>query len=227
MEAAGRMPQRPRNVVAYLAELARKNTAPPDFGSEDSVLKGVWNGSSPGRVYWGMNALAAVIACYGLLENSTAVIIGAMVVAMLLGPISGVALGLNEGDRRLLWTAAVSLTGGIIWILAISIVIGLIHHGEPLTEAIVSLADPKLFDLVIALAGGAAGAIAVVSPRVGTAIFGVAVSTALVPPLAAAGLLMARGEFALSGGALQFALTNVVAIEVAFPRSSGSADIVG
>ena len=221
------MPQRPRNVVAYLAELARKNTAPPDFGSEDSVLRGVWDGSSPGRVYWGMNALAAVIACYGLLENSTAVIIGAMVVAMLLGPISGVALGLNEGDRRLLWTAAVSLTGGIIWILAISIVIGLIHHGEPLTEAIVSLADPKLFDLVIALASGAAGTIAVVSPRVGTAIFGVAVSTALVPPLAAAGLLMARGEFALSGGALQFALTNVVAIEVAFPRSSGSADIVG
>src|SRR5665213_3087232 len=59
-----------------------------------------------------MNALATVIACYSLFANSSAGVIGAMVVAMLLGPIAGVALGLNDGDR-LLWGALFSLTLGI------------------------------------------------------------------------------------------------------------------
>ena len=102
-----------------------------------------------------MNALATVIASYGLLPNSPAVVIGAMVVAMLLGPISGVALGLNEGDETLLDSALRSLIGGIV------IVIGFIHRDVPLTDEILSRTDARLFDLIIALAGGAAGAVAV------------------------------------------------------------------
>src|SRR5665213_2653957 len=107
-----------------------------------------------------MNALATVIACCSLFANSSAGVIGAMVVAMLLGPIAGVALGLNEGDR-LLWGALFSLTLGIAWILAIAMVIGLIHRDAPLTGEILARTNPRLFDLMIALAGGAAGAIAV------------------------------------------------------------------
>lgn len=85
---------------------------------QETVLNTVREGSKPGRVFWLMNGLSAVIACYGLFANSPAVVIGPMVVAMLLGPISGVALGLNEGARPLLWGALLSLTGGITWILA-------------------------------------------------------------------------------------------------------------
>ena len=95
-----------------------------------------------------------MIACYGLFANSAAVVIGAMVVSMLLGPISGVALGLNDSDRPLLRTALISLTGGIAWILAIAVVVGLIHRDVPLTGEILSRTDPRLFDLIIALAGG-------------------------------------------------------------------------
>jgi len=151
----------------------------------EAVLQAVREGSGHSSTYWLMNALATVIACYGLLANSAAVVIGAMVVAMLLGPISGVALGLNEGDRPLLRTAARSLVGGILWILAIAVTVGFIHRDAPLTNEILSRTDARLFDLIIALAGGAAGAVAVLSPRVGTAIVGVAVATALMPPLAA------------------------------------------
>jgi uncharacterized membrane protein len=97
-----------------------------------------------------MNALATVIACYALFANSPAVVIGAMVVAMLLGPIGGVALGLNESDRPLLATTLRSLGGGIAWILAV----GLIHRDVPLTAEILARTDPRLFDLIIALAGG-------------------------------------------------------------------------
>ncbi|HVC53165.1 MAG TPA: DUF389 domain-containing protein [Stellaceae bacterium] len=172
--------------------------------------------SEPTRIYWLMNGLSTVIASYGLLANSPAVVIGAMVVALLLNPLAGVALGLNESDRKLLGRAFLSLAGGIGWILAIAVVIGFIHHDIPLTPEIRARTNPNLFDLIIALAGGAAGAVAVLSPRVGTAIVGVAVATALVPPLAAAGILLARAEFDLAGGALLLVLTNIVAIQVAF-----------
>jgi uncharacterized hydrophobic protein (TIGR00271 family) len=210
------MPFARQHALAHLARMVRSAATPLSDQPRDAVLKSVWENSRPSRVYWLMNALSTVIACYGLFADSAAVVIGAMVVAMLLGPISGVALGLNERDRRLLRTALASLVGGVAWILAISVVIGAIHRDLPLTNEILSRTDPKLFDLMIALAGGAAGAVAVVSPKVGTAIVGVAVATALVPPLAAGGILLARADFDLAIGALLLALTNIVAIQVAF-----------
>ena len=185
--------------------------------SPEAILKAVREGSEPNRVYWLMNALATVIACYGLFANSPAVVIGSMVVAMLLGPVAGVALDLNESDKPLLTVALQSLIGGTLWIiLAIAFVVGLIHRDVPLTGEILSRTKPDLFNLIIALASGAAGAVAVLSPRVGRAIVGVAVATALVPHLAAAGVLLARADFAMARGALLLALTNVAAIQVAF-----------
>ncbi len=163
-----------------------------------------------------MNALATVIACYGLFSNSAAVVIGAMVVAMLLGPIAGIALGLTDKDHALLGAALSCLVGGIAWILLVAVVIGAIHRDAPLTEEIISRTSPTLFDLMIALAGGAAGGIATVSPRIGAAIVGVAIATALVPPLAASGILLARGDFDLAWNAFVLALTNVIAIQFAF-----------
>jgi uncharacterized hydrophobic protein (TIGR00271 family) len=154
---------------------------------QEAVLKAVREGSEPGRIYWLMNALATVIACHGLFIDSPAVVIGSMVVAVLLDPLAGVALGINNSDRSLLGTALFSLTAGIAWIFAIATAIGFIHRDVPLTGQILSRTTPGLFELIIALASGAAGAVAVLSPRVGTALVGVAVATALVPPLAAAG----------------------------------------
>ena len=160
----------------------------------EAVLVSVKEASEPNRTYWLMNGLATVIACYGLFANSSAVVIGSMVVAVLLGPISGVAMGLNHRDGRLLGTALFSLGAGIAWILGIAILVGLIHRDVPRTEQILSRTKPNLFELIIALASGAAGAVAVLSQRVGTALVGVAVATALVPPLAAAGILLARAD---------------------------------
>lgn len=139
-----------------------------------------------------------------------------MVVAMLLGPIAGVALGLTDKDRALFRTALLSLLGGMVWILLVAIVIGFVHRDVPLTAAIISRTSPTLFDLMIALAGGAAGGIAMVSPSVGTAIVGVAIATALVPPLAATGLLLARGNLDMAWNAFVLALTNVIAIQFSF-----------
>lgn len=182
----------------------------------DLIRNSIREFSRPDRTFWLMNALAAVIACYGLLSNSAAVVIGAMVVAMLLGPIAGVALGLTDQDRVLFRTALLSLLGGMVWILFVAVVLGIVHRDAPLTAEIISRTSPTLFDLMIALAGGAAGGIAIVSPSVGTAIVGVAIATALVPPLAATGLLLARGDLDLAWNAFVLTLTNVVAIQFSF-----------
>ncbi len=188
-----------------------------DFGDRRArILQSVREASTPSPVYWLMNGLATVIACYGLLANSPAVVIGAMVVAMLLNPLSGIALGLNDSDRKLLGLAFLTLVGGIAWILAIAVGLGFIHRDLPVTAEILARTNPNLFDLIIALAGGAAGAVAVLSPRIGTAIVGVAVATALVPPLAAAGMLLARADYASAGGAFLLVLTNIAAIQLAF-----------
>jgi uncharacterized hydrophobic protein (TIGR00271 family) len=163
-----------------------------------------------------MNTLSAVIASYGLLENSPAVVIGAMIIAMLLGPIAGTALSLVDGDNASLLGSAVSLLCGVAVVLVTGIVIGLIHRDIPVTDEILSRTTPNLMDLMIALAGGAAGGFATVSTRLSVAFVGVAIATALVPPICSGSILFARGEFRLGLGAYLLAFTNIVAIQVAF-----------
>lgn len=163
-----------------------------------------------------MNGLAATIASYGLLENSPAVVIGAMIIALLLGPISGVALALVDGHWRLLVSSFATLVAGVCLVMAIGFVIGVIHRDIPVTHEIMARTAPNIMDLMIALAGGAAGAYASVSPRLNTAFIGVAIATALVPPLCAASILFARGEAELALGAFSLSLINMVAIQFAF-----------
>ena len=168
----------------------------------------------PTKTFFIMNALAAVIAAYGLLADSAAVVIGAMLVAMMLGPISGVALSFIDSRWILFRTAMGTLLMGVAMILAIGVVIGFIHHDMPMTSEILSRTQPTMIDLMIALAGGAAGAFASVSPRLSVAVVGVAVATALVPPLVASGILFAHFQWANSGNAFLLAVTNMVAIQI-------------
>ena len=168
----------------------------------------------PTKTYFIMNSLAAVIAGYGLLADSVAVVIGAMLVAMMIGPISGIALAFIDNRWILMLTALKTLVLGVLMIFSIGFVLGLINLNMPLTSEILSRTQPTVIDLMIALAGGAAGAFASISPRLSVAVVGVAVATALVPPLVASGILLAHAEFHHSANAFLLALTNIVAIQV-------------
>ena len=99
--------------------------------------------------------------------------------------------------------------------LTIAWAIGRIHNDLPLTEQMLSRTKPNLLDLIIALAGGAAGAYATVSPSIAVGMIGVAIATALVPPLATCGICLARGDVHLAAGAFILFLTNLVAIQCA------------
>jgi uncharacterized hydrophobic protein (TIGR00271 family) len=162
-----------------------------------------------------MNILATIVACYGLLEDSTAVVIGAMIIAMLLGPISGIALALVDGNAALLRRALLAEGGGAAAVLCVSYTIGLIHSDIPITHEILARTTPNLLDLMIALAGGAAGAYATVSPRLSVGLVGVAIATALVPPLSTCGICLARHEPTLAWGGFLLFFTNFVAIQFA------------
>ena len=152
--------------------------------------------------YFVMNAAATLIAGYGLLANSEAVVIGAMLIAMLYGPILGIGLALAELDGRMLTSALTTEVLGVIWVVAIGIGIGWLHANVPLSEQLLARTTPNLLDMMIALVGGAAGAYAAVAKRISGAVVGVAIATALCPPLTACGILIARGYLQLAGGAL-------------------------
>jgi uncharacterized hydrophobic protein (TIGR00271 family) len=182
---------------------------------EDVVRAGIHSGAELSVAFILMNILAATIASYGLFANSPAVVIGAMIIAMLLGPITGISLALVDNDLKSLWRSILTLLSGALVVIATGFIIGIIHEDVPISREILARTSPNLADLVIALAGGAAGAYATVSPRLSVAFVGVAIATALVPPLCAANILFARGEMVLGSGALLLTFTNIVAIQFA------------
>jgi uncharacterized hydrophobic protein (TIGR00271 family) len=162
-----------------------------------------------------MNALATVVACFGLLADSAAVVIGAMVIALLLGPITGISLALIDGEMRLLRKSLLAEFAGILAVIAVAFVIGIVFKEIPPGKEILTRTTPNILDLMIALGGGAAGAYATVAPRLNLGLVGVAIATALVPPLSVFGIMLARGETSLALGGLLLFLTNIVAIQFA------------
>lgn len=182
---------------------------------QNEIRQKIEEGASLSQAYLLMNALAAVVASYGLLQNSTAVIIGAMIIAQLLGPITGIALALVDGNQPLLRRALLAEAGGVVLVLTIGFLLGRLHQQITLGSEITARTAPNVMDLAIALAGGAAGAYATISPRVSAGLVGVAIATALVPPLCACGICLAHGLYQESGGAFLLFGTNLVAIQSA------------
>lgn len=205
----------------YLDSFKNKVTMPQSATAASPIAKfqearhRIDDGSSFDVAYVVMNTLATIVACYGLLADSPAVVIGAMIIAMLLGPIAGVALALVDGNPKLLRKALGAEVGGVLIVLVVAFVVGLLHKEIPITHEIMARTAPNFLDLMIALAGGAAGAYATISPRLSAAFVGVAIATALVPPLSSCSMLLARGQYKLAGGAFLLAFTNIVAIQVA------------
>lgn len=190
--------------------------APPDPQQQkQTICDSIRKNAAFTAPYATMNALATCVACYGLLQNSTAVVIGAMIIAMLLGPISGIALALVSGDNVLLRKGVAAEAGGALIVLGVAFVLGKAHQDMPLTQEILARTSPNILDLLIALFGGAAGAYATVSPRLSVGLVGVAIATALVPPLATCSICLARGETRLALGGFLLFFANLVAIQFA------------
>lgn len=168
------------------------------------------NGQLSGR-YLFMIVMACAIATLGLLLSSPAVIIGAMLISPLMGPIMLMGFSLSTLDHISLRRSVVSLACGTIAALAISILIVKLSPLSEATPEILARTRPNFFDLLVAIFSGLAGGYAVIH-RKGETIVGVAIATALMPPLAVTGFGIAVGAANVAGGAFFLFMTNLLAI---------------
>jgi uncharacterized hydrophobic protein (TIGR00271 family) len=180
-----------------------------------TIYKEVRKNAVPSVDYFVMIGLSAIIATYGLLQDSSAVIIGAMLVAPLFTPILALSLALVQADMRLLRLAVEATLKGIALAIGIAVLLTALSPLRGVTSEIAARSQPNLFDLAVALASGAAGAYAVARKDVAASLPGVAIAAALVPPLCTIGTGMALGDLAVTqGGTLLFS-TNLIAIVLA------------
>lgn len=156
--------------------------------------------------------LSVVVAVMGVSADSAAVVIGAMLLAPLMGPVLGVGAALAMGLPRSLARALVIVVSASLGSVALAYGLAARLRDGPLPEEVLSRTSPDLRDLVVALAAGAAGSYATVRKDVSSALPGVAVAVALVPPLAAIGVTLEAGRTDLAGGAVLLYLTNLAAI---------------
>lgn len=178
------------------------------------VLQAVTDISTPRFSFYIMVVISAIIAAYGLLANSTAVVIGAMLVAPLMGPIFGLALSLVAGDRALLGRSSIAEIFGIILAVSVGMVIGLVPLRPDFGTEILGRTQPTIYDIIIAVASALAGTYALIDPRISPALPGVAMATALVPPLVTCGLCLAAREWPWALGALLLFVANFLSIEI-------------
>jgi uncharacterized hydrophobic protein (TIGR00271 family) len=122
-----------------------------------AIRASVASGAALTAAYLAMNLAAALIAGFGLIENSPAVIIGAMLIAMLYGPIVGIALGLAEANLHLLRRALMAEASGAVLVLIAGVLIGISTRDLTIGSEILGRTSPSLVDLLIALVGGLAG----------------------------------------------------------------------
>jgi uncharacterized hydrophobic protein (TIGR00271 family) len=183
-----------------------------DKESETDIVGSIRKGAEfKGTNLWVL-VFAIFLASIGLNVNSTAVIIGAMLISPLMSPIMGIGLGLGIYDFGLIKKAGRNFLIAIIISIITSSVYFLI---TPLTEAqseLLSRTTPTIWDVLIALFGGLAGIIASSSKAKGNVIPGVAIATALMPPLCTAGYGIANGNFLFFAGAIYLFFINSVFI---------------
>ena len=157
--------------------------------------------------------LSTVVAAIGLLENNVAVIIGAMVIAPLLGPNIALAFATTLGDRDLLLKSFKTNMVGVALALSVSIVIGWFWPPMTLNPEILARTYVGFDGVVLALASGAAAVLSLTS-GVASALVGVMVAVALLPPTATLGMVLASGQHQLATGAALLLAVNIVCVNM-------------
>jgi len=157
--------------------------------------------------------LSAIVAAIGLLENNLAVIVGAMVIAPLLGPNIAFSLGASLGEKKLVIESLKTILVGVIIAILFSIGIGLTWPGNFDSMELMSRTDVAYSGTAIALASGAAASLSLVSGT-SSVLVGVMVAVALMPPAVTIGLMLSIGEYNLALGAALLLAVNIVCINL-------------
>lgn len=170
--------------------------------------------AKPKGVFYATVILSTVVVSIGLLRDNTAAIIGAMVIAPLLGPNVALGLATTLADTRLLKHGLRSNVIGFVIALGVTIALGVILEVRTTTHEIEARTSVHVSDILLALAAGSAGALAITT-GVPTALVGVMVAVALLPPTAVIGLMIGSGHMGLAGGAALLLAVNLICVNLA------------
>ena len=160
----------------------------------EDVEPAVERGSVPSYPFYFLLASSALIATFGLLANSAAVIIGAMIIAPLMSPIISMSYGIVAGRGTLTMRSLLTIVTGTLLTIGLAFAITEAIGWKLAGSEIVARMRPSLLDLGVAVAAGAAAAFAYTRPGVSSALAGIAIAVALVPPLCTVGIVMALGQ---------------------------------
>ncbi len=170
--------------------------------------------STPDSTYFILIVSSCAIATLGLLSNSTAVIIGAMIIAPLMLPIRGLAFGALEGNVKLFQRSSLAVAVGTLLAIAFACTLGLLIGITDFGSEVFARSEPTLLDLGIAVAAGGISGYAKVQPKISESLAGTAIAVALMPPLCVVGLGLSQGHWSLSWGAALLYCTNLLGISL-------------
>lgn len=178
---------------------------------KSEAIRDLIHDSTPRPAFFLLIGLSVLMATFGLAINNSAVVIGSMLLAPILSPILSLSLGVVMADGILLMRSAKTIFFSVLLGTALSF-IATIFLSSPFQEEVLSRSEPSLAYLLIAFVAGFAVAFARVKPDMNETIPGIAISVALIPPLAVIGMGLARLNWSVASGALLLFLTNIVGI---------------
>jgi uncharacterized hydrophobic protein (TIGR00341 family) len=193
---------------------ADKGRTPSGSQTREELYNGIERGARLDSTFLMLVFLSTIVASIGLIENNIAVIVGAMVIAPLLGPNIALAFSTSLGDRELMWQALKTNLAGLSLTLVMTIAIGMIWPTYLNSFEILVRTDVKPDGIVLALASGAAAVLSLAT-GLSSALVGVMVAVALLPPAATLGMMLGSGQFNLALGAALLLAVNVVCINLA------------
>jgi uncharacterized hydrophobic protein (TIGR00341 family) len=182
--------------------------------TREELYNGIERGARLDSTFLLLVFLSTIVASIGLIENNIAVIVGAMVIAPLLGPNIALAFATSLGDRELIWQALKTNLAGLSLTLLMTIAIGMVWPSHLNSFEILVRTDVKPDGIVLALASGAAAVLSLAT-GLSSALVGVMVAVALLPPAATLGMMLGSGQYDLAMGAALLLAVNVVCINLA------------
>lgn len=190
---------------------AQKESTLEKYKAYETVI----SASTDSAEYYILLIFSCIIASLGLIQNSAAVIIGAMVVAPLMPPVLGFSAGVLWGSFKAIREGFTTLLKGAVLTVAIAALLGFIIPGIILTPEIQVRTAPSFFDIIIALCCGFIGAYAYINKKIANVIPGIAISVALMPPLCSIGLCLGLQNWQEAKGAGLLLLINLLGISLA------------
>jgi uncharacterized hydrophobic protein (TIGR00271 family) len=181
---------------------------------KSNAVEKLISASTPTQDFFFMVTLSIITATFGLLTNEVAVIIGSMLIAPMLYPILSLALGITISDPKLISRSFYTLLKAVLFAVFASALTSLlfVNHFSILTSEILARTQATLPNIIVAITAGFAGSFALVKPKLNETLPGIAISVALIPPLAVVGIGISKANWSVISGSLVLFLINTIGI---------------